>query len=87
MKKRIREGVNKCALLVLGFTVIIVALVLIFSRQIAGIFIDSGTSGDLRESVTLYTQNYFYVAGVFYFCSRPLICIPQQSSREWGIPE
>ena len=66
-EKRIREGVNKCALLVLGFTVIIVALVLIFSRQIAGIFIDSGTSGDLRESVTLYTQNYFYVAGVFYF--------------------
>lgn len=64
---RIREGVRKCSWLVLGFTAVIVAAVLIFSKPIALIFLDSNTDPNLAENVIYYTRTYFKVAAVFYF--------------------
>lgn len=64
---RIREGARKCSWVVLAFTAVVVALVLIFSKPIASIFLDSGTDPALAENVIYYTRTYFMVAGVFYF--------------------
>lgn len=64
---RIREGARKCSWLVLGFTAIVVAVVLIFSNPIASIFLDSNTDPALAENVIYYTRTYFLVAAVFYF--------------------
>ena len=64
---RIKQGVNRCTLIILGLTLVVVAIVLIFARPIAGIFLDSSADAALRENVVYYTKMYFYVAGVFYF--------------------
>ncbi len=66
-EKRIREGVRKCSAVVLLFTLATVTIVLIFSNQIAGIFMDSGTDPSLKENVIFYTRTYLKIAGVFYF--------------------
>lgn len=64
---RIRSGVSKCSFVVLGFALVVVLLVLIFSKQIAGVFLDSSTDAALRDSVISYTRTYFFVSGIFYF--------------------
>ncbi len=64
---RIREGARKCSWLVLGFTAVIVVIVMIFANPIASIFLDSNTDPALAENVIYYTRAYFMVAGVFYF--------------------
>lgn len=66
-EKRIKEGVSKCALIVLGLTLVIVLIVLIFSRPIASVFLDAGTDPALRDNVIFYTSTYFKAAAVFYF--------------------
>ena len=66
-EKRIREGVRKCAVVVLLFTLVTVGIVMIFSNQVAGIFMDSGTDPALKESVIFYTRTYLTIAGIFYF--------------------
>ena len=66
-EKRIREGVRKCVVVVLLFTLITVGAVLIFSNQIAGIFIDSGTDPTPKTNVIFYTRTHLKIAGVFYF--------------------
>ena len=56
---RIKQGVNKCTLIILGLTLVVVAIVLIFARPIAGIFLDSSADDALRENVVYYTKMYF----------------------------
>lgn len=84
-EKRIREGVNKCALLVSGFTLVIVIIVLIFSKPIAMVFLDPSTDPALRESVVYYTQTYFRVTAVFYF-ALALLFVYRNSLQGMGYP-
>lgn len=82
---RIREGAKKCSWVVLAFTAVVVGLVLIFSNQIASIFLDSNTDPTLKENVIYYTRSYFMVAGVFYF-ALALLFVYRNSLQGMGHP-
>lgn len=82
---RIKEGVKKCAWLVTAFSLVTIILVLIFSRPIAEIFIDSDSDPALSNSVIHYTQLYFYVASLAYF-GLALLFVYRNSLQGMGKP-
>ena len=63
--QRIKQGLRTCLFILLGFSLVVAAVILLFSRQMIGIFIDAGDVQAISIGADyLHVEAYFY----FFMC-------------------